>query len=148
MGNSPWQVVIVSVAIAFGTLLVQIFLKHISRPHSKDRRSSVELDEWVVWTDWAILGGLAYFLSIAAHMHQPELHFPLAASLWGGAFLLAQGAVMPAVLKEFAYTVDEAGRTRIKSGTWAFACNAASGMLLALVVLSGINVYDWTGSGL
>lgn len=151
MGDIHWKLIWITIAIAVGSLLIQILLKHSSRPHAEGRKSSVTLDDWIVWTDWAVLGGLSFVLSLFAYKnHGGEAQFPIGTMIWGCAFLLAQLLLFPQFLRAFAYEDDpsDPSKVKIKGVAWVATCDVVGGILLASVVQSGINVYDWTGSGL
>jgi hypothetical protein len=133
----------ITFAIALGSTFVQIFLKNASRTPPNGRKWAITRDDWIVWTDWAILGGLAFILSILAHNHhQPYVPFPTATLIWGFILLIP----CPLVISQFfrAFGAYESG-ARIKSLFWIAFMNIVGALLLAANVQSGIMVFDWSG---
>jgi hypothetical protein len=144
-----WKLVAITIGTALLTFFIQLLLKHMSRPFLPGRKTSITADDWVVWSDWAVLGGLSFMLSLIAYAHHPTEVFPIGAMIWCVVFLLLQLGLFPVILKAFAYEVDPENRTiKIKNSAWVVVCDVVGGLLLASVVQSGISIYDWTGNGL
>lgn len=137
-----WGVIGITFGIALGSALVGVILKEASRTQQVGRKFSFTRDDWIVWTDWAILGGLAFILSVLAHNHpQPHQHLPTATYVWGFGLLIVSVAIFPRVFRAFAYDSD----ARVKGFVWIAVMDVAGGLLLAAAVQSGITVFDWSG---
>ena len=95
-----------------------------------------------MWTDWAILGGLSFMLSVLAQRNQkPEHALPLVTYISGFVLVIFALLLIPWVLRNYAYTEG-----KIKNYGWLAFANVSGALWLACAVQSGVKVYDWSVS--
>ncbi len=128
----------ITIAIALGVGLTQLFLKGLSRSNRTNRKHGLSRDDCIFWTDWVILGGLGFVLSVFTAFHRKEV-LPTATLVWGFITLVLACTALPFGLRIFAYGED----AQIKGVRWIVVADLLGAVVIAIAVKIGVQVYVW-----
>ncbi|BCJ41413.1 hypothetical protein GCM10010168_55880 [Actinoplanes ianthinogenes] len=131
------RVFLITAAVAAGTAVLQVWLKLISRTPRKGRRTGLEMEDALWWTDWVVAATFALVGSVVAAARDTTKDVPLPQAVVAVGVLFFGFSVMPYGLKMVAYDQD----ARIKGWWWIWAANGVASLILLSAVAAGVKIY-------
>lgn len=129
---------LVTVAVAIGTAVMQLVMKGSSRTNRINNKHGLTRDDALFWSDWTIAAALALAgtLLLAARENEPvpvkQVVLAFSAIFFGCSFF-------PLFLRTFAYDDD----AKLKAGMrWIVVANLGGLLPLLAAVAAGVSIYE------
>jgi uncharacterized membrane protein YfcA len=136
-GVVPLQALLITVAVAAGTAVLQVWLKLISRTPRANRRHGLEMEDALWWTDWVVAATFALVGSLVAAAGDKTKDVPVPQVVVAVISLFVGFSVMPYGLRMVAYDDD----AKVKNWKWILAANGVASLILLSAVAAGVKVY-------
>jgi hypothetical protein len=130
------QALLITVAVAAGTAILQVWLKLISRTPRLKKKHGLEIEDALWWTDWVVAASFALVGTLFAAARDNK-QVPVPQVVVAVSVLIMGFSVMPYGLRMVAY----AENARIKGWIWVWAANGVASLILLSAVATGVKVY-------